>query len=95
MKCYGYSEDVRPVCLVNTELPAFGYVYRGKGCGAEWIPVDREEGDCAGACGLVILSDNVLKMGGLGDAGPCSSAVYMAWAGGKVEGVDPVCVPIG
>ena len=59
-----------------------------------WVPVYREERDCAGACRLVILADDVLKVGGLGGAGPCPSGVYVALAMGEVEGADPVGVPV-
>ena len=60
-----------------------------------WIPADGEKDDCAGACGLMILSDDVLKMEGLSGAGQGPSGVYLAWAGGKIEGVDPMGVPVG
>ena len=59
-----------------------------------WVPVYGKERDCAGTCRLVVLAYDVLEVGGLGGAGPCSSGVYVALAGGEFKGADPVGVPI-
>ena len=95
VECNGCCKDVCPVCLVNAKLLTFGYVYCGGWGGVVWVPVNGEECDGAGACGLMMLSEDVLSMRGLSGAGPDYRGVNMAWTVGKIEGADPVGVPVG
>ena len=85
MERYGGCHKVRPVCLVYAYLFAFGYLYCGHGSGVMRVPVYGKERDCAGTCRLVVLAYDVFEVGGLGGAGPCSSGVYVALAGGSLK----------